>query len=76
MVLLQFLCSPNNYENVSHKINEFDKEKARGKVHNSSKFAKRSESSNNISVLDCVRLNNADGLTIDQLNKNSLKNKV
>ena len=76
MVLLQFLCSPNNYENVSHKINEFDKEKARGKVHNSGKFAKRSESSNNISVLDCVRLNNADGLTVDQLNKNSLKNKV
>ena len=68
-----FCCSPNNYENVSRKITEFNKEKARCKEHNSSKSAKSSEWSNDLSVLDHVRLNNSDRLIIGHLNINSLR---
>ena len=53
---------------------EFNKGKARGKDHNSSQSAK-SESSNNLSILDRVRLNNTDRLIIGHLNINSLRNK-
>ena len=68
-------CSPNNSEKVSYKIIEFYKGKTRGKEHNSSQSAKSSESSNNLSILDHVRLNNADRLIIGHLNINSLRNK-
>ena len=51
------------------------KGKTRGKEHNSSQSAKSSESSNNLSILDRVRLNNADRLLIGHLNINSLTNK-
>ena len=68
-----FCCSPNNYENVSRKITEFDKEKARCKEHNSSKSAKSSEWSNDLSVLDHVRLNNSDRLIIGHRNINFLR---
>ena len=70
-----FCYSPNNYEEVSHKITEFDKEKTRSKEHNSSQSAKSKESSNDVSVIDHVRLNNADRLIIGHLNINSLRNK-
>ena len=66
-----FCCCPNNYEKVSHKITELDKEKARVKEHNSNQSTK----SNNLSVLDHIRLNNADRLIIGHLNINSLRNK-
>ena len=36
-----FCWSPNNYENDSCKITEFDKEKAKGKEHNISQYAKK-----------------------------------
>ena len=39
-----FWYSPNNYEKVSHKITEFDKEKTKGKDHNSSQSVKSKES--------------------------------
>lgn len=70
-----FSCSPNDYENVSHKKTEFDKEKFMGKEQNSSQFDKNSDWSNNLSVLDWVRLNNVNRLIIYHLNVNSLKNK-
>ena len=75
MFLASFYYIPNNDENVSHKISEFDKEKTRGKEHNSSQSAKSKESSNDLGVLDRVRLNNADRLIIGHLNINSLRNK-
>ena len=62
-----FCCSLNNYENVSYKITEFDKEKTRVKEHDSSQFTKSSESSNNVSVFDDIRVNNADRLIIGHL---------
>ena len=69
-----FCYSPNNYEEVSHKITEFHKEKTRGKEHNSSQSVKSKESSNDLSILDHVRLNNANRLIISHLNINSLRN--
>lgn len=55
-----FCCSQNNYEKVSHKMTQFDKEKARGKKHNSSHSANSSVLRNNPSVYDRFRLNNPD----------------
>ena len=75
MFLDSFYYIPNNDENVSHKISKFDKEKTRGKEHNSSQSAKSKESSNDLGVLDRVRLNNADRVIIGHLNINSLRNK-
>ena len=73
--LENFCCSPNICEKVSYRIIEFCKGKTRGKEHNSSQFTKGKESSNNLSILDRVRLNNADRLIIGHLNINSLRNK-
>ena len=70
-----FCYSSNNDQNFSHKISEFDKEKTMGKEHDSSQSAKSKESSNGLSVLDCVRLKNAHMLIISHLNINSLRNK-
>ena len=56
-------------------LTEFEKGKTRVKQHNSSQSAKNNESGNNLSILDRVRLNNADRLIIDHLNINSLRNK-
>ena len=67
--------SLDNYDNVSYIITEFDKEKAGCTEHNSSQSAKSSQSSNNLSVLDRVRLNNANRSTIGHLKINSLRNK-
>ena len=78
MFLDSFYYIPNNDENVSHKISKFDKEKTRGKEHNSSQSAKnKKESSNDLSVLDRVILNNADRLIIGHghINISSLRNK-
>ena len=63
------------YQTDVNKITEFDKAKIRGKERNSSQSAQSKESSNDLSVLDCVRLNNAARLIIGHLNINSLKNK-
>ena len=60
---------------VSYKIIELGKGRTRGKEHNSSQSAKSSESSNNLSILDRVRLNNAGRLIIGHLNTDSLRNK-
>ena len=60
---------------VSHKITEIDKAKVSSKEHDSNQFAKNNESSNNLSVLDRVRLNNANRLIIGHLNINSSNNK-
>ena len=68
--LVSFCYSPNNFENVSHKTTEFNKEKNRGKEDDSSQSVK----SNDLYVLDRVRLNNADMLIIGHLNINSLRN--
>ena len=73
--LESFCYSPNKDENASDKISEFDKEKTRGKEHNNSQSAKSKESSNGLSVLDRVWLNNAGRLIIGHLNTNSLTNK-
>ena len=62
-----FCYSRNNFEYVSHKITKFNKEKSRGKEHNSGQSTKSSESRNDLGVLDCVRLNNADKLIISHL---------
>ena len=70
-----FCCSPNNCEKVSCKATEFDKGKAKTKKHNRSQSAKSNESGNNISILDRVRLNNAERLIIGHLNIYSLRNK-
>ena len=70
-----FCCSPNNCHKVSYKITEFDKGKTRDKEHNSSQSAKINESGNNLSILDRVRLNQADRLIIGHLNINFLRNK-
>ena len=70
-----FWYSPNDDEKVSHKISEFDKEKTRGKEHNSCQSAKNKESSNDPSIFDRFRVNNDDRLIIDHLNTNSLRNK-
>ena len=61
--------------NVSHKRTEFNKEKARGKEHDSCQSTNINETSNNPSVLDCIRLNNGDRLIIGHLNINCLRNK-
>ena len=66
MVPWQFLLYQNNCDKVFYKITEFDKGKIRGKEHNGSQFAKINESGSNLSILDRVRLNNADRLIIDQ----------
>ena len=63
------LDSPNNCEKVSYKG------KARSKEHNRTQSAKSSESSNNLSILDRIRLNNARRLIIGHLKINSLRNK-
>ena len=70
-----FCYSPNNNENISHKISEFDKENTNGKEHNCSQFTKIKESSNDLSVLHLVWLNNANKLIIGHLNINSLRSK-
>ena len=75
MALDSFCYSPNNNEKVFHKVTELDKEKTRGKEHISSQSAKSKESSNDLTVLDCVRSNNADRLIIGHLNIDSLRNK-
>ena len=69
--LVSSCYSPNNFENFFHKITEFNKEKTRGKEDDSSQSIK----SNDLYVLDRVRLNNADMLIIGHLNINSLRNK-
>ena len=69
-----FCCIPNNCEEVSYRITEFDKGKARGKEHGSSQPAKCSESSKNLSIFDSVHFNNADKLIIGHLNINSIGN--
>ena len=51
-----FCYNPNNFENVFPKITEFNKEKTWKKEHNSSQSAKSSESSNDLSLLDRIRL--------------------
>ena len=48
---------------------------ARSKEHNRTQSAKSSESSNNLSILDRIRLNNAKRLIIGHLKINSLRNK-
>ena len=67
--------SPNNYEKIFHKITEFNKTKTRGKGHKSSQFVKFKESSNDLNILDGIRLDNGDRLIIGHLNINSLRNK-
>ena len=49
--------------------------RSRGKEHNSCQSTKSKESSNDLSVLDRVRLNNVDRSIIGHLNINSLRNK-
>ena len=56
-------------------MTEFNKGKTRGKEHSSSQSAKINESGNNLSILDRVRLNNANRSIIGHLNINSLRNK-
>ena len=73
--LESFCYSPNKDENASDKTSEFGKEKTWGKEHNNSQSVKSKESSNGLSVLDRVRLNNAGRLIIGHLNINSLRNK-
>ena len=63
------------YQTDVNKITEFDKAKIWGKERNSSQSAQSKESSNDLNVLDCVRLNNAARLIIGHLNINSLKKK-
>ena len=70
-----FYCNPNNHDKVCYKITEFDNGKAGSREHNSSQSANINESGNNLSILDCVRLNNADRLIMAHLNINSLRNK-
>ena len=69
-----FCCILSNCEEVSYRITEFDKDKARGKKHGSSQPAKCSESSKNLSIFDSVNFNNADRLIIGHLNINSVGN--
>ena len=75
MVPWQFFCSTNNCEKISYKITEFGKGKTRNREHNSSQSPESSESSNNQSIIDHVRLNNVNGLIIGHLNINYLRNK-
>ena len=75
MVPRQFLLQPKQLRKFSIKYLSSIKKKIRGKEHNSTQSIKSKESSNDLSVLDCVRLNNADSLIIGHLNINSLRNK-
>ena len=70
-----FSYRPNNYGKFSYKTTDFDKEKGRSNEHNSSQSARSKESSNDLSALHRVMLNNAGRLIIGHININSLRNK-
>ena len=72
---LDFCCTLNNSQNVSQKSTQIDTKRATGKENNSNQPVKNSDWSNNLRVLDSIRLDNVCRLIIDYFNMQSLENK-